>query len=362
MQVFLTLSSDQPAVAAEARAAEEAGYDGLAAGEHLFFHSPHPNAFVSLAAAAGATTRIRLLSSLTVLPLYPAALAAKLATTLDQVSGGASTWGSAWAASTRRVRRGRRRRGPARRTDRRGPGTAPPAVARRAGGLRRPLHPGARPGALPRVPCNRAARPWAGWPRARPSVRAGRFADVWMPYMYTPDQLAPSLGQVRDAAEQAGRDPAVSVVRSSAGAGSTRRARARREVVDGVSAVYQQDFEPLADRYLLHGDPDRVPPGPASTPMPAPTPWSSPPSARLPSARAGPALHRGRRPPAARSPMTGTGQHSGGGQPIRKAGYPACGLLLALLPVGAHAADVGQHASRLARRRWTRGTRSSSSR
>jgi alkanesulfonate monooxygenase SsuD/methylene tetrahydromethanopterin reductase-like flavin-dependent oxidoreductase (luciferase family) len=29
-------------------------------------------------------------------------------------------------------------------------------------------------------------------------------------------------------------------------------------VVEGVSAVYSQDFEPLADRYLLHGDPDRV--------------------------------------------------------------------------------------------------------
>ena len=88
MEVFLTLSADQTAVPTEARAAEEAGYDGIATGEHLFFHSPHPNAFVSLAAAAGATTRIRLLSSLTVLPLYPAALAAKLATTLDQVSGG----------------------------------------------------------------------------------------------------------------------------------------------------------------------------------------------------------------------------------------------------------------------------------
>ena len=47
-----------------------------------------PNGFVALAAAAGATERIRLLSSLTVLPLYPAALAIKLATTVDQVSGG----------------------------------------------------------------------------------------------------------------------------------------------------------------------------------------------------------------------------------------------------------------------------------
>ena len=32
----------------------------------------------------------------------------------------------------------------------------------------------------------------------------------------------------------------------------------RREVIDGVSGVYRQDFSRLADRYLLHGDPDRV--------------------------------------------------------------------------------------------------------
>lgn len=88
MRAALTLSFDQSAVAAEARHAEDAGYDAVAVGEHLFFHGPHPNGFVALAAAAGATTRIRLLSSLTVLPLYPAALAVKLATTLDQVSGG----------------------------------------------------------------------------------------------------------------------------------------------------------------------------------------------------------------------------------------------------------------------------------
>jgi alkanesulfonate monooxygenase SsuD/methylene tetrahydromethanopterin reductase-like flavin-dependent oxidoreductase (luciferase family) len=88
VQVFLTLSFDQGAVAAEARAAEDRGYDGVAAGEHLFFHGPHPNGFVALAAAAGATSRIRLLTSITVLPLYPAALTANLATTLDQVSGG----------------------------------------------------------------------------------------------------------------------------------------------------------------------------------------------------------------------------------------------------------------------------------
>jgi alkanesulfonate monooxygenase SsuD/methylene tetrahydromethanopterin reductase-like flavin-dependent oxidoreductase (luciferase family) len=93
VQVMLTLGPDQRSVAADARAAEEQGFDGVAWGEHLFFHGAVANSFVTLAAAAGATSRIRLLSSVTILPLYPAVLAAKLATTLDQVSGGRFDFG-----------------------------------------------------------------------------------------------------------------------------------------------------------------------------------------------------------------------------------------------------------------------------
>ncbi|HEY7007978.1 MAG TPA: LLM class flavin-dependent oxidoreductase, partial [Jatrophihabitantaceae bacterium] len=90
MKVALMLPGHVAAgdVAAAARRAERDGFDAVACGEHIFFHGPVPNAFVSLAAAAGATQRIRLLSALTVLPVYPVALAAKLAATLDRVSGG----------------------------------------------------------------------------------------------------------------------------------------------------------------------------------------------------------------------------------------------------------------------------------
>uniref|UniRef100_UPI0015F0EADA LLM class flavin-dependent oxidoreductase n=1 Tax=Pseudonocardia pini TaxID=2758030 RepID=UPI0015F0EADA len=87
MRVGLVLGDLDGAVA-EAQAAEAAGFDLVASGEHLFFHGPVPNAFVALAAAAGATRTIRLVSSITLLPLYPAALAAKLALDLDRVSGG----------------------------------------------------------------------------------------------------------------------------------------------------------------------------------------------------------------------------------------------------------------------------------
>jgi probable F420-dependent oxidoreductase len=260
VRVVLTLGFDQAAVAAEARAAEEAGYDGIATGEHLFFHGPHPNAFVALAAAAGATSRIRLLSSLTVLPLYPAALAAKLATTLDQVSGGRFDMGVGVggeyppefeAAGVDVTERGARTDealellralwagGPA---DFAGRFTRVPGLA---------LQPGpAQPGGPP---------VWLGGRRPAAVRRAGRFGDVWMPYMYDPERLAGSLAEVREAAEQAGRDPAA--VRGAIfcwGGVDEDADRSRQEVADDVGTVYQQDFTRLADRYLLHGDPDRV--------------------------------------------------------------------------------------------------------
>lgn len=260
MRVVLTLSFDVAAVAAEARAAEDAGYDGLATGEHLFFHGPHPNGFVALAAAAGATSHIRLLTSLTLLPLYPAALAAKLATTLDQVSGGRFDLGvgvgGEYPAEFEAAGVDVRQRGA--RTDEAlellqrlwagGPVDFAGRFTRVSG---QALQPGpVQPGGPPI---------WLGGRSPAAIRRAGRFGDVWMPYMYTPEQVATSLTEVRAAAEQAGRDPAA--VRGAVfcwGGVDADAARSRQEVVEGVSAVYQQDFDRLADRYLLHGDADRV--------------------------------------------------------------------------------------------------------
>ena len=50
--------------AAEARRAEAQGFDYLLTGEHIAFHGPTANNIVSLAAAAGATERIKLMSGI----------------------------------------------------------------------------------------------------------------------------------------------------------------------------------------------------------------------------------------------------------------------------------------------------------
>lgn len=61
-RIGLTLPLDGPA--ALAAEAERRGFDFVATGEHVAFHGPTPNAFVWLAAAAGATERIGLVSTL----------------------------------------------------------------------------------------------------------------------------------------------------------------------------------------------------------------------------------------------------------------------------------------------------------
>src|SRR5882757_6192758 len=68
--------------------AEELGFDTLAVGEHVMMPTPIPAAFTSLSFLAGITSRVRLLSSIALAPLYPPALLAKLVAGLDNLSDG----------------------------------------------------------------------------------------------------------------------------------------------------------------------------------------------------------------------------------------------------------------------------------
>ena len=78
------------------RTLERLGFDFVADGEHIMRGTPpQPSdaALVSLAAVAGATTRVRLLTAAVLTPLYHPVWLAKLTTTLDIVSGGRLTLG-----------------------------------------------------------------------------------------------------------------------------------------------------------------------------------------------------------------------------------------------------------------------------
>jgi probable F420-dependent oxidoreductase len=260
MRVGIVAGQDQREVARDARWVEEAGFDQVACGEHLFFHGPTPNSFVALAAAAGATERVRLLSALTIVPVYPLAILAKLTASLDQVSGGRFDLGVGVGGEYP-------------------PEFASAGVDTRDRGARtdealevlRPLLAGetvTHQGRFARIPGLALQPPavqqpgppvWVGGRKGAAVRRAARFGDVWLPYMYTPEQLAKSLAEVNEAAVRFGRpEGAVAGAVYCWGAVDTEADRARRGAIEVVSQVYQQDFTPLADRYLLHGDPPKV--------------------------------------------------------------------------------------------------------
>jgi alkanesulfonate monooxygenase SsuD/methylene tetrahydromethanopterin reductase-like flavin-dependent oxidoreductase (luciferase family) len=76
-----------------ARHAEERGFSGLATIDRVVY--PSFDSLSTLAAAAGATSRIELLTNILIAPLYPPALLAKTTASVDQLSGGRLTLGLA---------------------------------------------------------------------------------------------------------------------------------------------------------------------------------------------------------------------------------------------------------------------------
>jgi probable F420-dependent oxidoreductase len=247
-------------VVEDAKAAELAGFDFVGCGDHLFFHGPTPNPFVLLAAAAGATQRIRLLSSVALLPLYPAALAAKLAVTLDRVSGGRFEFGVGAGGEFP--------------PEFEAAGVDPGSRFRRldeALRMIRALFTGepttfvgefatVRDLALKPAPVQPGGPPiWLGGRKEGAMRRAGRYADIWMPYMIDPKGLAKGLARVREHAIESGRAEstvtgAIYVWTCVDDDGD----RARRVGTEVVSHAYGQDFAPLADRYLVLGTPQEV--------------------------------------------------------------------------------------------------------
>ena len=237
---------------------EELGYDYVAVGEHVAFHSPTTNGFVALAVAAGGTSTIRLLSAITILPLYPAALAAKMTAELANLSGerfdlGAGIGGEFPAEfeacgvdPAQRVPRLEE---------------ALTVIGRLlseehvtfAGRFTKLTDITLMPRPARHVPV------WLGGRKERAMRRAARFADVWMPYLYTPEQFASSMATVREEAVARGRAAdavdggllAFTVVGDDGD-------ECRRRAGERLSAIYGTDMRPAAQRYVLAGTPEEV--------------------------------------------------------------------------------------------------------
>ncbi len=243
---------------AEARRAEALGFDYLVTGEHIAFHIGTANNLVSLAAAAGATDTIKLMSGIVLVPLYPAALLAKQVAVLDVVSGGRFSLGIGVGGEFPKefeavgVPVGER----GARTD-----EALEVINRlftetdvhfdgrftTLNGIT--ISP--RPVQKPRPPI------WVAGRREVAMRRAARHGDGWMPYMYTPDMLAESMTKIAQFADDAGRPPggvAGGLYIFTCVHGS--RERALDLANQQLSRQYNQDFSKLVGKYTISGTPD----------------------------------------------------------------------------------------------------------
>lgn len=244
----------------EVAALEALAIDSLWVGGHVSAPNPTPEAMVQLARLSALTRRVRIGTSILLLPLYPPAIVAKQAAELDRASGGRVTLGIGVGGEYEQEFRACgvpvRERG--RRAD-----EAIPLIRRLWSG-EEISHPG------PFYPMERVrihpAPVQAGGPpiivagRKDPAmVRAGRLGDGWFPYLYSPRAYAESVRRIEAVAAEAGRDLSrfewmvflFANVRDEPEA-------AKDELVSFLGGTYRQDFRQMIARVAAAGRPAEV--------------------------------------------------------------------------------------------------------
>ncbi len=256
----VALASGAPEVARQARWVEELGFEFLAAGEHYMRGDPPGPTHASLpllGVAAGATDKLKLLSSVLLVPFYHPLVLAKLTATLDLASGGRLLLGVGvggefpvefQAAGLKVKQRGRR-------TDEclevlRGLWTGKPVTyqGRHFNLDNVSINPSALQQPGPPV--------WVSGRRDAAMVRAARHGDGWMPYFYNPERYRNSVAKITESAGEIGRDlsdfqwayfPYVSIYPTEAEAAAV----AAQEL--GGQYLYGGDFLNIVRQYCLLG-------------------------------------------------------------------------------------------------------------
>lgn len=244
-------------VAAEAREAEALGYQFISTGEHVFFHGPTANGLISLAAAAGATERIKLMSTITLVPLYPPALLAKQVASLDVVSNGRFHLGvgvgGEFAKEFEACGVPVQERGV--RTDEalevmqrlwtENDVTFDGRFTKLSGMTLMP-----KPAQEPHPPV------WISGRSDAAMRRAARFGSGWLPYMYTPEKLAQSIETIDGHASEVGREGSVKPGLFMFFAVHEDGERGLQMAAQRLSVQYNQDFSALVGKYALAGSPN----------------------------------------------------------------------------------------------------------
>jgi probable F420-dependent oxidoreductase len=245
-------------VARLARQIENFGFDIVGCGEHVSFYGDSANGFVSLSVAAGATERVKLMSTITLVPLYPPALLAKMGAALDVASGGRFTLGvgvggefpNEFEACGIPIKQRGSRTDDAleviTRTWTETDVTYDGRYTKLNNFSLKPL-----PIQKPRPPI------WISGRTDAAMKRAAKYGNGWLPYMFTPEHLAASITKIRAFGEELGQDMsdftfAVYIFTAVHEDNDT----AVKYATDRLSKQYNQDFSKLVHKYALAGDPE----------------------------------------------------------------------------------------------------------
>ncbi len=251
-------------IAAEGRWLEELGYEYLAAGEHFMRgNPPGPThaALPLLAVAAGATEKIRLLSSVLLAPFYHPLTLAKMTATLDLASGGRLTLGVGvggefpmeFEATGLTVRqRGRRTNECLAVLRRLWQGEEVSFTGRHFQLTGASINP--PPAQQPHPPI------WVAGRREAAMRRAARYGDGWLPYFYSPERYRDSVAQITRLAREAERDlagfqwaffPYIAIYPTE------QEAAVAAATALGGRYLYGGDFLNIVRNYCLLGTPER---------------------------------------------------------------------------------------------------------
>jgi alkanesulfonate monooxygenase SsuD/methylene tetrahydromethanopterin reductase-like flavin-dependent oxidoreductase (luciferase family) len=244
---------DPAVLRAAAERIEAHGFDQIAVGEHVLASRPTPAAFTTLAFVAGVTESIGLLSAVVLAPLYPPALLAKLAASLDAISGGRFILGVGVggevpaefeACGVPVGERGERTDDALRVVQALTSSEGPVSLESPRWRLD---HVALQPAATRPVPL------WVAGRSDAAARRAVRFASAWLPYLITPEQLADRRERLRQAALELSRPEPRTVAFCFCGVGADRH-RARRDATTFVSDRYSLPTDRVR-RYVVAGTP-----------------------------------------------------------------------------------------------------------
>jgi probable F420-dependent oxidoreductase len=241
-------------------ALEEMPIDSIWTGGHVASRNPSTEALMSLARLSAMTKRVKIGTSILLLPLYPPAIVAKQVADLDRATGGRLILGvgvgGEYPQEFRACGVPVQERG--RRTD-----EAIPLI-RRLWSAEEISHDG------PFYPMSQVRiHPAPAQPAGPPIVVAGRkdpamrraagLGDGWMPYLYSSRRYAASVERIRSLAAEAGRDLAgfewyafVFVNIDPDGD------KAREGAVQTMGGNYNQDFRAMVDHVAAAGTPAEV--------------------------------------------------------------------------------------------------------